>query len=60
MRLARDNGFGEPLYECDQCQIVGPKGSVIIEEQSRHLCMSCWFEKERNRVRKDKRRLVEI
>jgi hypothetical protein len=60
MRLDQKNEFGEELYECDRCQIMGAKDSVIIEECDRHYCMSCWCEKERNRFRKDRKSLVEF
>jgi len=60
MRLQEKNELSEELYECDRCQITGPKDSVIIEEQDQHYCMSCWCEKERNRFRKDKMRIVEV
>ena len=60
MRLNEKNSLGEELYQCDLCQIVGPKDSSILEENGRHLCMSCWYEKERNRVRKERAVIVEI
>jgi hypothetical protein len=60
MRPKEKNELGEELYECDHCQITGPKDSVIIEEEDRHYCMSCWCEKERNRFRKERKSLVEI
>ena len=60
MRLMENNERGEELYECDRCQIRGPKDSVIIEERDGHFCMSCWCEKERNRFRKERKSLVEI
>jgi CO dehydrogenase/acetyl-CoA synthase beta subunit len=60
MQLAERNQMGEILYECDRCQIVGPKDSCIIEENAKHLCMSCWYEKERNRVRRNRAVIVEV
>ena len=54
MRLAEKDPFGEPLYQCDMCQIVGMREVTILEEQERHLCMSCWCEKDRNRVPREK------
>jgi hypothetical protein len=60
MQLAEKSPTGEPLYECDMCQIVGPRDVAILEENGHHLCMSCWHEKQRNRVRKGRAVLVEI
>ena len=53
MRLAEKDPFGEPLYECDMCQIVGMRDITIIDESGRHLCMSCWCERDRNRSRRE-------
>lgn len=58
MRLAENNELGESLYQCDHCQLTGPRDSCIIEENQRHFCMSCWYEKQRNRVSKDRRTVV--
>ena len=58
MRLVENNELGEPLYECDRCHLAGPKDSCIIEENHQHFCLSCWYEKQRNRAPKDKRSVV--
>ncbi|GEM_PF-2433052 len=58
MRLAENNELGEPLYQCDHCQLTGPKDSCIIEENHQHFCMSCWYERQRNRVSQNKRSVV--
>ncbi len=58
MRLAEKNQLGEPLYQCDRCQLIGPRDSCIIEENNRHFCMSCWYEKQRSRTSKDRRSVV--
>ena len=58
MRLSQKNLLGETLYQCDHCQLTGPKDSCIIEENFQHFCMSCWYERQRNRVRKDRRSVV--
>lgn len=60
MQLDEKSPTGEPLYECDMCQIVGPKDVAIIVDNGRHLCMSCWCEMQRNRARKQRAVLVEI
>ncbi|HTA76613.1 MAG TPA: hypothetical protein VK791_05610 [bacterium] len=58
MRLVETNELGEALYECDRCQIAGPKDSCIIEDNNQHLCMSCWYEKQRSRAPKERRSVV--
>lgn len=59
MRLAEKDPTGEPLYQCDMCQIAGLRDVTIIEENGGHLCMSCWCEKERNRARRGRAVVVE-
>lgn len=59
MRLAEKDPSGEPFYQCDMCQIVGMRDVTILEENDHHLCMSCWCEKERNRVRRGRAVVVE-
>lgn len=54
MRLAEKDHYGEPLYQCDMCQAVGMREVTILEEIDRHLCMSCWCERERNRGHRQK------
>lgn len=59
MKLVEHNEIGEDLYQCDRCQLAGAKDScIIIEDYNLHLCMSCWYEKQRNRVSKDRRGVV--
>jgi hypothetical protein len=41
------------------CQIIGMREVTIIEEGDRHLCMSCWCERERNRSRREKAGIFE-
>jgi hypothetical protein len=60
MQLNEKNAYGEILYECDLCQIVGARDVYIIEEKGRHLCMSCWSEQQINRANRPKAILVEI
>lgn len=61
MRLIEKTPMGEPLYECDDCRIVGREDSVILlEENGGHLCFSCWYERNCRRPRKEKTALVEI
>ena len=61
MLLAEKTPTDEPLYECDDCRVVG-KGrlAVIFEESGKHLCFSCWYEKDRRRPRVQKSTLIEI
>ena len=54
MRLAEKDAYGEHLYQCDMCQIVGMRDITIIDESGRHFCMSCWLERDRNRVPRQK------
>lgn len=49
MRLVEYNELGEVLYQCDRCQMAGPKDSCIIEDGHQHYCLSCWYEKSRSR-----------
>jgi hypothetical protein len=58
MRLFENNPLGEPVYQCDQCFLIGPKDSCIIEEKFEHFCLSCWYEKQRKRAPKERRMVV--
>ncbi len=59
MRLVENNELGEPLYQCDHCQIAGPKDSCIVEDNHSHYCFSCWYEVSRGRrVQRDGRSVV--
>jgi hypothetical protein len=60
MQLDEKAPTGEPLYECDMCQTVGMRDVCILDEMGKHYCMSCWYEKQRNRARKHRSVLVEI
>ena len=60
MQINETNAYGETLYECDVCQIIGARDACIIEENGRHLCMSCWYERDRNRTKREKTVIVEI
>jgi CO dehydrogenase/acetyl-CoA synthase beta subunit len=59
MRLVEQNELGEVLYQCDRCQLAGPKDSCIIEDNHQHYCLSCWYEVTRSRrVRREGRSVV--
>ena len=60
MRLTEKSPRGDALYECDACRIVGKEGTILLlEEKGRHLCFSCWYERDL-RPRREKSVLVEV
>ncbi len=50
MQLDDKTLTGEVLYECDRCRIRGERKLFVIEEIGRNFCLSCWLEKEHNRL----------
>ena len=61
MQLAEKTPMEEPLYECDDCRLVGEgRFAIIFEEGGKHLCFSCWYEKDRRHPRMEKSTLIEI
>lgn len=40
---------GEMLYECDECHLTGERVTFVFREDGRHLCFSCWYERDRSR-----------
>ena len=58
MLLTDKSPKGEPLFECDACRTVGEIGSIFVDEQGSHHCLSCWC--ERNLSRAKQRRLIVV
>ena len=50
MQLNEKTIMGEEQYECDRCRIRGERKLFVIEESGRNFCLSCWLEKEHNRL----------
>ncbi len=51
MRLnERNPGFEEDFFECDRCRVQGERKTFVLEENGLDFCLSCWLEKEHNRL----------
>ena len=50
MRLNNLSEDGEELLECDRCHIWGERKSFAVQENGNDFCLSCWLEKEQNRI----------
>ena len=40
----------EDLFECDRCHVQGERKVFVLEEKGQDFCLSCWLEKEHNRL----------
>ena len=50
MRLSEKDLSGEEIYECDRCRVRGERKTFVIMENDGQICLSCWLEKEHNRI----------
>lgn len=40
----------DELFECDRCRVQGERKTFVLEEKGLDFCLSCWLEKEHNRL----------
>ena len=50
MRLNEMTLTGEEIYECDRCRVRGERRTFALMENDYQFCLSCWLEKEHNRI----------
>lgn len=50
MRLNETDPNGGSMFECDRCRVQGDRQSFVLEEKGLDFCLSCWLEKEHNRL----------
>lgn len=59
MLLMDKSPKGEPLFECDECRIVGEIGTIFVDEKGSHHCLSCWCERNMARAKQRRPAVVE-